>query len=130
MPALVDRNTFTVSDEAGTDPHWTVTAVVLQHVKQRVKRAGGTLPVWAIMDEDTYETTLGDGFFLHLRAVAWSASEAEQVLQQLPIEPMVRRHLRSYELGLRDGQPALLQPWPAEEEFHFAQLLRLVAETA
>jgi hypothetical protein len=130
MPGLADHNTFTVSDAAGADPRSTVTAAVLRQVQQRLERAGGTLPVWAIMDEDTYETTLGDGFYLHLRAVAWSVSDAEQMLQQMPSERMTRWHLRSYALGVQNGWPALLQPWPKSEEFYLAQLLRLVAETA
>ncbi|MBO1081820.1 hypothetical protein [Roseomonas haemaphysalidis] len=130
MPALADRNTFTVSDEAGTDPQWTVTAAVLQRVHQRLKQAGGTLPVWAIMDEDTYETFFGDGFYLHLRAIAWSANDAEQMLQQMPSEHMTSWHLRSYTLGVHNDRPALLHPWPKSEEFYLAQLLRLVAETA
>lgn len=129
MPTLADRNSVIVSNEAGADLRWTVTAATLLTVQQRLVQAGGRLPVWAIMEEDTYETAFGDGFYLHLRAIAWSAVDAELLMQRMPKASDCRWHCRSYELGLRDGQPALSHSWPREEEFYLAELLRLIAET-
>ena len=44
-----------------------ITSAMVETVRQRIKDAGGILTVWAVLDEDVYESQFGDGFYLHVQ---------------------------------------------------------------
>jgi hypothetical protein len=52
-----------------------ITPAMVESVRQRIKNAGGILTVWAVLDEDVYETQFGDGFHLHARDLALNSAE-------------------------------------------------------
>jgi len=47
-----------------------ITSAMVETVRQRIKDGGGILTVWAVLDEDVYESQFGDGFYLHVKGVA------------------------------------------------------------
>ena len=47
-----------------------ITPSMVDAVSARIRQAGAALTVWAVLNEDCYETTFGDGFFLHVRGIA------------------------------------------------------------
>jgi hypothetical protein len=48
-------------------------------VRQRIKEAGGVLTVWAVPNEDVYETQFGDGFYIHARDLALNSTDAQSL---------------------------------------------------
>jgi hypothetical protein len=56
-----------------------ITPAMVDAVRQRVKDAGGILTVWAVLHEDVYETRLGDGFYLHVEAIALNGDDARKL---------------------------------------------------
>lgn len=105
-------------------------AAMVEGVRDRLERAGGRLDVRAILQEDGYETVLGDGFYLHVRGVALNEADAKRLADVAPRDGYYRWHIRVYEIGLRDGAPAFLAPLKVEEEFKIGDIIALLAEIA
>src|SRR5208282_2449522 len=57
-----------------------ITSAMVETVRQRIKGAGGTLTVWAVLNEDVYETSFGDGFYLHVSGIALDSADAERLV--------------------------------------------------
>ncbi len=86
--------------------------------RERIRDAGGILRVWAVLYEDTYETDLGDGLYLHVRGLALNRADALRLAALGKDEHMSEWHVREYRLGLANGVPALLTKLaPASEQF-------------
>jgi hypothetical protein len=94
----------------------------------RIRIAGGALTVWGVLREDCYETTFGDGFYLHLRGLALSKAAAERLAALDAGAPTTAWHIREYHLVLEDGQPALASRWRAEEEFSVDTIIQILSE--
>jgi RNA polymerase sigma factor (sigma-70 family) len=52
---------------------------MVESVRQRIKDAAGSLTVWAVLNEDVYETQFGDGFYLHAHGLALNSADAERL---------------------------------------------------
>src|SRR5260370_31989482 len=78
MPLPDDRNIlkFGPPKYAGETE---ITPVMVESVRQRIRDAGGILTVWAVLDEDVYETRFGDGFYLHVRGLALNSADADRL---------------------------------------------------
>ena len=125
MPIYDERNVLHIGPprrEGDTE----ITQALGDAVRQRIQDAGGKLLVWAVLHEDVYETRFGDGFYIHVHGLALNAKDAHALAALAGNSEWVKWHVKGYELGLENGQPAFLRSWPKEEEFtinHFVAIL-------
>ncbi|MBI1182523.1 MAG: hypothetical protein GC201_18430 [Alphaproteobacteria bacterium] len=127
MPDLDQRNILHVGAPMRPgDPE--ITSAMADAVSARITVAGGSLPVWAVLHEDVYETRLGDGFYLHLRGAALNEADAQALAALAGDAEWVKWHVRAYRLGLKNGVPVLLKSWPKEEEFTLDEFVTVLAE--
>jgi hypothetical protein len=105
-----------------------ITPAMADAVRQRIEDAGGTLTVWAVLHEDVYETRLGDGFFLHVRAIALNGDDARELAALAGDSEWVKWHVKSYRLGLKDGLPAFLAARPESDEFRIGDFVAILSE--
>lgn len=105
-----------------------ITPAMVGTVRQRIKDAGGILTVWAVLHEDVYETRLGDGFYLHVEAIALNGEDAERLAALPPVSEWTKWYVRSYRLGLENDLPSFLALWRPEEEFTISQFVAILCE--
>jgi hypothetical protein len=105
-----------------------ITPAMVETVRQVIEDARGTLTVWAVLHEDVYETRLGDGFFLHVKAIALNGDDARQLAALAGDSEWVKWHVKSYRLGLKDGQPAFMAARPESDEFCIGDFVAIIAE--
>jgi hypothetical protein len=105
-----------------------LTPAMVEAVGQLIKDAGGTLTVWAVLHEDVYETSLGDGFYLHLHGAALNSADAQRLADLAGNSEWVKWHVRSYRIGLENDQPSFLALWRPEEEFTISKLVAILCE--
>jgi len=105
-----------------------ITQAMADAVRQRIEDAGGTLTVWAVLHEDLYETRLGDGFYLHVRALALNGDDAHQLAALAGDSEGTKWHVKSYRLGLNDGLPTFLAARPESDEFRIGDFVAIIAE--
>jgi hypothetical protein len=106
-----------------------ITPAMVESVRQRIKYAGGTLTVWAVLNEDVYETQFGDGFYLHAYGLALNSADAQRLAALGGDDPkLVKWHVRSYRLGLENDLPVFTAPWHPEEEFRIGDFVVLLCE--
>lgn len=105
-----------------------ITQAMADAVRQRIEGARGTLTVWAVLHEDVYETRLGDGFYLHVRALALNGGDARQLAALAGDSEWTKWHVKSYRLGLKDGLPAFLAARPESDEFRIGDFVAILAE--
>lgn len=103
---------------------------LLAAVEARIAAAGGALEIWGVLREDIYETTFGDGFYLHLRGVALNEMDAKQLAACAGDEAMTRWHIRPYTLCLEHNAPSRSGVWSAEEEFSINDVVNILGEIA
>jgi hypothetical protein len=105
-----------------------ITPAMAEAVCQRIADAGGTLTVWAALREDVYETRLGDGFYLHVKAIALNGDDARQLAAVAGDSEWVKWHVKNYALGLKDNMPAFLAARPESDEFRIGDFVAIIAE--
>jgi hypothetical protein len=105
-----------------------ITPAMAEALRQRITNAGGTLTVWAVLREDVYETRLGDGFYLHVKAIALMGADARQLAAVGGDAEWVKWHVKSYRLGLKDNMPAFLAARPESDEFRIGDFVAIIAE--
>jgi hypothetical protein len=106
-----------------------ITPAMVETVRQRIKDAGGTLTVWAVLNEDVYETQFGDGFYLHAYGLALNSADADRLAALGGDDKkLVKWHVRSYRLGLENDLPVFTAPWHPEEEFRIGDFVVLLCE--
>ena len=106
-----------------------ITPAMVESVRQRIKDAGGILTVWAVLNEDVYETDFGDGFYLHVRGIALVSADAERLVALGGGDKKLEKwHVRSYRLGLENDLPVFTEPWRDEEEFTISQFVVILCE--
>ena len=105
-----------------------ITPAMVETVRQRIKDAGGILTVWAVLHEDVYETRVGDGFYLHVEAIALNGEDAERLAALPPVSEWTKWYVRSYRLGLDNDLPSFLALWRPEEEFTINKLVSILCE--
>jgi hypothetical protein len=125
MPVDDERNVLHVGPRAGNTE---ITPAMAETVRRRIAETGGKLVVWAVLNEDTYETSFGDGFYIHVAGIALNSEDAHALVALAGETPYVRWHVRRYELGLVNGLPAFLQPWSKQEEFTIAHFVEILAD--
>ena len=67
-----------------------------------LRTAGGKLAVWAVLNEDTYETSFGDGLYLHVAGISLNERDAHALIALAGESQWVRWHVE----GVRT--------WPAK----------------
>ena len=106
-----------------------ITPAMVDSVRQRIKDAGGTITVWAVLNEDVYETQFGDGFYLHAYGLALNSADAERLAALGGGDKKLEKwHVRSYRLGLENDLPVFTEPWRDEEEFRIGDFVVLLCE--
>jgi len=88
-----------------------ITSAMVETVRQRIKDGGGILTVWAVLDEDVYESQFGDGFYLHVKGVALNSADADKLVALAGDAEFTKWHVRSYRLGLKDNAPIFTALW-------------------
>ena len=129
MPLPDDRNILKFGppqvSRPGRDyrPRWS------RACANRIKDAGGTLTVWAVLHEDVYETQFGDGFYLHAHGLALNSADAERLTALGGGDKTLEKwHVRSYRLALENDLPIFTEPWRHEEEFRIGDFVVLLCE--
>jgi len=128
MPLPDDRNIlkFGPRKYAGETE---ITPAMVESVRQRIKDAGGILPVWAVLHEDVYESRYGDGFYLHVHGLALNSADADRLAALGGSDSeWVKWHVRSYRLRLENDQPVFTQEWRDGEEFRIGDFVELLCE--
>jgi hypothetical protein len=106
-----------------------ITPAMVESVRQRIKDAGGFLTVWAVLEEDVYETQFGDGFYLHVRGLALNSADADRLAALGGGDSkLVKWHVRSYRLGLENDLPVFTALWRPEEEFRIGDFVAILCE--
>jgi hypothetical protein len=106
-----------------------ITPAMVESARQRIKDAGGILTVWAVLNEDVYETQFGDGFYLHVHGLALNSADAHRLAALGGGDSeLVKWHVRSYRLGLENDLPVFTAPWHPEEEFRIGDFVVLLCE--
>jgi hypothetical protein len=106
-----------------------ITPAMVERARQRIKDAGGSLTVWAVLHEDVYETKLGDGFYLHVHGLTLNSEDAHRLAALGGGDSeWARWHVRSYQLGLKDDTPIFTALWRPEEEFTISQFVVILCE--
>ena len=106
-----------------------ITPAMAESVRQRINDAGGALTVWAVLEEDVYETQFGDGFYLHARGLALNSADADRLVALSGGDSkLVKWHVRSYRLGLKDNAPVFTALWRPEEEFRIGDFVAILCE--
>lgn len=127
MPPLDPRNVLHIGPPLRLGQA-VVTVEMVQAVRARIAAAGGALTIWAVLHEDIYETTFGDGFYLHVRGIALDRRDAGRLAALAPDEQFSRWHVKAYVLVLQDDRPALAESWPPSEEFTIGDIVEILAE--
>ncbi len=126
MPVYDERNILHIGPpqrEGDTE----ITQGMVDTVRKRIEDAGGKLVVWAVLREDVYETRFGDGFYLHVGGLALNSKDAHALAELVGESEWVKWHVKGYQLGLENGQPAFLRSWPKEEEFRIADFVEILS---
>ncbi|MDE3109499.1 MAG: hypothetical protein KGL02_06120 [Acidobacteriota bacterium] len=106
-----------------------ITRAMVDAVSARIKDAGGVLTVWAVLEEDTYETMFGDGFYLHVEGIALNSDDAQRLADVPPKKHTgTKWYVKSYRLGLVKERPAFLDPWPRSDEFTIGDFVAILSE--
>jgi hypothetical protein len=105
-----------------------ITSAMVEAVRQRIKDAGGILTVWAVLNEDVYESQFGDGFYLHVSGIALNSADAPRLADLSGNSEWLKWHVRSYRLGLENDLPSFLALWRPEEEFTISQFVAILCE--
>lgn len=105
-----------------------ITPAMAEAVAARIREAGGKLVVWAVLREDVYESRYGDGFYLHVRGIAFNSKDAHALAELAGESEWVKWHVKGYELGLENGLPAFLRSWPESDEFTIGDFVAILAE--
>lgn len=105
-----------------------VTPEMVHQAHDRILAAGGILDIWCVLQEDTYETSLGDGFYLHFGGIALNQVDAQRLAELDANREWYRWHIRHRRLGLVTDAPAFLDEWPLEEEFTITDVVAILAE--
>ena len=106
-----------------------ITPAMVESVCQRIKNAGGFFTVWAVLHEDVYESKFGDGFYLHVHGLALNSADAHRLAALGGGDSeLVKWHVRSYRLGLKDDLPVFTTPWRDEEEFRIGDFVAILCE--
>ncbi len=126
MPLDDERNILKIGPAEW--PRREITPLMVEAVRQRIKDAGGTLTVWAVLHEDKWETSFGDGFYLHVHGVALNGDDARQLAALATNTEWDKWHVKIYKLGLNNDVPAFLTTRPDSDEFWIADFVVLLAE--
>jgi hypothetical protein len=105
-----------------------ITPAMADAVVARIREAGGTLTVWAVLHEDVYETQSGDGFYLHVRGIALNSEDARRLAALAGDSEWSKWHVKGYQLGLTNGLPAFLRSRLESDEFTIGDFVTILAE--
>jgi hypothetical protein len=125
MPLSDERNVLRI----GPPQHpgeTEITQAMVEAVRQRIRDAGGILPVWAVLREDLYESKYGDGIHLHAHGIALDGAGAHKLAWLAGNSEFVKWHVKGYRLGLRDGLPVFLST--SLEDFTINEFVEILAE--
>lgn len=124
-----ERNVLHVG-RPGQEGRTKITPGMAGAVLRRIEGAGGKLIVWAILQEDSYETRFGDGLYLHVRGIALNNKVAQALVALAGNSGWVKWHVKDYALGVENGRPTFLRSWPKSEEFTIAEFVEILSEIA
>jgi hypothetical protein len=136
MSVYDPRNVLHIGPPQRTgDPE--VTPAMAEAARQRIRDAGGALPIWAVLHEDRYDSPSytddeedGGESGLSLCAVALNSVDAERLAALGPKAEFSRWIVKGYRLGLVDDLPAIINPGAAMEGFTINELVAILSELA
>src|SRR5690348_14426875 len=127
MPVYDERNILKVGPEKRAN-YDEITPAMVEAVSKRIADAGGALVVWAVLHEDTYETKYGDGYYVHVKAVALNSVDAQRLAEMAGNSDDVKWTVKGYRLVPENGMPAFARPWTEAEEFTIGDFVAIIAE--
>jgi len=136
MPIYDPRNVLHIGppERAGDSE---ITPAMADAVRQRIEGAGGSLPIWAVLHEDRYDSPVyvdddedkdGGDYGLSLRGIALNSVDAERLAALGPPGQFSRWIVRSYRLGLVEDLPAIMNPAASMEGFTINDVVLILAE--
>jgi hypothetical protein len=133
MPVYDPRNLLHIGPpQRASDPE--ITQAMAEMVRQRIRDAGGGLPVWLILHEDRYDSPVYSededdaDSGLSLCGVALNSVDAQRLADLGPKAEFSRWIIKSYRLGLVDDLPAVVNPGGAMDGFTINDLVLILAE--
>jgi hypothetical protein len=105
-----------------------ITPAMVDVVRQRIKDAGGILTVWAVLNEDVYETKYGDGFYLHVHGIALNSVDAQRLAELVGESEFTKWHVKDHRIGLKDNVPVFLAARPLSDEFTINNFVEILSE--
>ncbi|MBI3709928.1 MAG: hypothetical protein HY246_19960 [Proteobacteria bacterium] len=107
---------------------------MVETVRKRIKDAGGTLTVWAVVHEDLYDAKHGDDddygeVGIYIRGIALNSVAAERLAGvDQPGSEFTRWHIDGYRLELKDDLPVIFRAWSPDERFTISEVVELRSE--
>src|SRR5689334_16711445 len=123
MPVSDERNILHVGAPAW-DGDTEITPAMVEAVRQRIRDAGGHLTIWTVLHEDLYDSPVyadddddndGGDYGLSLVAIALNSVDAERLAALGPPGEFSKWIVKGYRLGLKDGLPAVMNPFASME---------------
>ena len=125
MPLNYERSVLRIGPpERPGDPE--ITPAMVEGVRQRIRDAGGTLTVWAVLREDLYESKYGDGIYKYVRGIALNSGDAREIAALGGDSEFVKWHVKGYRLGLKDDLPTFLST--SLEDFTINDFVAILSE--
>jgi len=110
-----------------------VTPAMAESVRQRIKSAGGNLPIWAVLHEDRYDSPTyadddDDDGGLSLCGLALNSVDAERLAALGPKAEFSSWIVKGYRLGLVDDLPATTNPAASLDGFTINDVVSILSE--
>jgi hypothetical protein len=133
MPSYDDRNVLMM----GSPQHpgqTEITPAMVEAVRQRIKDAGGSLTIWAVLHEDRYDSSAyaddddGYDFGLSICGIALKSVDAERLAALGQPGEFGKWIVKGYGLGLKDDLPAIMNPYASFAGFTINDVVEILCE--
>jgi len=113
-----------------------ITPAMVEAVRQRIRDAGGSLTIWAVLHEDLYDSPVyaddeddnDPDFGRSVRGIALNSVEADRLAALDAPNPFSRWIVKGYRLGLKDGLPAIMNPFASLEGITINDVVEILSE--
>ena len=131
MPSDHERNILRMGSPGETE----ITPAMVEAVRQRITEAGGSLTIWAVLHEDRYDSPsyaddseAGKDSGLSLCGLALNSVDAERLAALAPPAEFSKWIVKGYRLGLKDGLPAIMNPFASLEGCTLKDVVLILSE--
>ncbi|MHB8744324.1 MAG: hypothetical protein ACYC9L_14540 [Sulfuricaulis sp.] len=135
MPLQDERNTLRMGP-----PQYPgqaeITPAMVEAACQRIKDAGGSLTIWAVLHEDLYDSPVyaddeddnDSDFGLSICGIALNSVDADRLAALDVPNPLSKWIVRGFRLGLVDDLPAIMNPFASLEGITINDVVEILSE--